>query len=109
MTTEMKEKFHYAELTDLHKKIAEEIANLAKDAGHEEFYKFIIKQFQIEEPIKYNLEESVFVEHAVDAGLYVNIQGWIIDPNDGVHYPIVSMSEDIRKLNAFTSSLIDKK
>jgi len=44
----MKEKFHYAELTELHKKIAEEIANLAKDRGHKEFYEFLVKQFQIE-------------------------------------------------------------
>lgn len=102
----MKEKFHYAELTELHKKIAEEIANLAKDRGHKEFYEFLLKQFQIVEPAQYNVEDSSFVKHAVEAGIYVNIQGWVIDPNDDVHYPIVSLSEDIRKLNKFTDGLL---
>jgi carbonic anhydrase len=102
----MKEKFHYAELTELHKKIAEEIANLAKEQGHTDFYKFVLKQFEIEEPVKYDLENSSFTQHAVEAGIFVNVQGWVIDPNDNIHYPVVSVSEDIRKLNKFTNGLL---
>ena len=104
----MKEElFDYGSINDQHKKAIFEVMMLAKQFGHDNFAEFLKFKFEIVEPNRYNLNESEFIQACEKNQVQYNIQGYVknsLDP-DAVHYPIVSITEDIRKLNTFIKNV----
>jgi hypothetical protein len=99
----MEELFDYGNITEEHKKVILEVIELARSSGNEMFAEFVKHKFQITEPIKFDLSESKFIEACEKHKFCYNIQGYVKDglQPDGMHYPIVSITEDIRKLEEF--------
>jgi hypothetical protein len=100
----MKEElFDYGNITSTHKKLLFEVIELAKQSGNDLFAEFIKHKFQIIEPNRFDLENSKFIESCKKHKFNYNIQGYVVDGlnPDAVQYPIVSITEDIRKLEEF--------
>lgn len=98
-----KELFDYGSINEEHKKVVLEIMELAKQSGNDVFAEFIKHKFQIVEPKKYDLAESKFVEACEKHNFKYHVMGYVVDGTnpDSIHYPIVSITEDIRKLEEF--------
>lgn len=93
--------FDYGSLNEDHKKAASEIARLLEDNGNEMIAELIKSKFQLTEPVRKKPEESIFVRACLENNIHCSIQGWVahgIGP-DAVHYPLISISEDVRVLD----------
>jgi hypothetical protein len=91
-----------AGLNETHKDAAIEIAKLAKEHGHTEFAEFILAKFQTIKRNEYDFEnESSFIKFLNKHEFKYWIMGWVKDGESpiGMHYPIISITEDIRKLD----------
>ncbi len=99
----MEELYDYGSISEDHKKIILEVMDLAKKTGNELFAEFLKHKFEIVEPNRYDLSESKFIDACEKHKFCYNIQGYVKEGNspDAVHYPIVSITEDIRKLEEF--------
>ena len=97
--------FDYGSINEDHKKAAEEIAGLVKSLGQNDLAELIKQRFKVQEPKRYDLSQSKFFQACQAAGIYCAVQGWVQVGTDidNVHYPLVGVSEDIRKLD----SLVD--
>lgn len=89
--------FDYRNITEEHKKVAEEIANILSDIGQPMLAELVKVKFQVVDRPKYKLDDSPFIDFCKKAGLHFTIQGYTIE--NGVEYPLVTLCEDIRKLN----------
>jgi len=105
-TENMKSVFDYGSLKQEHKDTAEEIAKILSDAGQDMLSTLIKEKFQLVEKPTYDWENSPFVLAAVEAGLYCNCQGTVVD--NGVNYQIVSITDDIRRLEKIIPAIINK-
>jgi hypothetical protein len=99
----MKQLFNYGDLKKEHKDAAAEIIDLAKQLGQDNLAEVIAHKFQLVEPNKFNIEDSVFAKACDSVGFKYWIMGWVAegDGPEAVHYPIVSITEDVRKLDNF--------
>jgi hypothetical protein len=89
--------FDYRSLNEDHKKAAEEIANILSGMGQPMLAELVKLKFEVIDRPKYNLNDSPFIDFCKKAGLHFTIQGYTID--NGIEYPLVTLCEDIRKLN----------
>lgn len=105
-TEGMKPVFDYGSIKQEHKDTAEEIVNILNSAGQSMLAEMIKTKFQLVEKPKYDWENSPFTLAAVEAGLYVNAQGTV--ENDGIEYQIVSITDDIRRLEKIIPVIINK-
>ena len=105
-TENMKPVFDYGSLKQEHKDTAEEIAKILSGAGQDMLATLIKEKFQLVEKPTYDWENSPFVLAAVEAGLYCNCQGTVVD--NGVNYQIVSITDDIRRLEKIIPAIINK-
>jgi len=102
----MEKVFDYGELKKEHKDTAEEIARILNEAGQSLLADMIKQKFEIVEKPTYDWENSPFVLAAVEAGLYCNCQGHVED--NGIRYQIVSITDDIRRLEKILPVVINK-
>lgn len=103
--------FDYGTITDEHKEAVQEVINLAKSLGNEEFAEFIKHRFKIVEPLRIPYDISSFYKECQKVGIKVHLMGYVQD-NGGSdptspYYPILSITEDIRKLDEFVKSIKD--
>lgn len=91
------------ELREDHIAAAKDIIQMAEETGQYEFAQMIRYKYGIAKIETYNMEESEFVQAARKSGLNVYAQGHIQVGygEEAIRYPIVSMSDDIRKFNEF--------
>lgn len=89
--------FDYRNINDDHKKAAEEIANILADSGQPMLSELVKLRFEVVERPKYNLNDSPFIDFCKKAGLHFVIQGYTVE--NGIEYPMITICEDIRKLN----------
>lgn len=90
--------FNYDDLNDEHKKAAIEFLSLLEK--HKDpliVTEMVKKQFNLTPKPKFKPDDSLFVQACIKSGTYVNIQGHVED--DGVLYPVCSITDDIRKLD----------
>ena len=99
----MKQLFNYGDLKKEHKDAASEIADLARQLGQDNLAEVIAHKFQLVEPNKFKIEDSIFAQSCDRAGFKYWIMGWVSegDGPDAVQYPIVSITEDVRKYDNF--------
>lgn len=96
--------FDYGSITEEHKSAAAEIVNLLDNLKLPMASELIKQKFQLVETPKYNMEDSNFVKECQKVGIHCAVQGWIKD-GEQKEYQIVSVTEDIRKLNDFINSI----
>jgi hypothetical protein len=103
----MKQLFNYGDLKKEHKDAAIEIAELARQLGQDNLADTIAHKFQLVEPNKFKIEDSIFAQACDQAGFKYWIMGWVAEGEgaDAIHYPIVSITEDVRKLDNFITSI----
>jgi hypothetical protein len=90
--------FNYGDLNDEHKKAAKEFLRLLDQHNDPLIVAELIKKnFGLKPKPQVKPEESLFVQACAKSGQYVNIQGHVED--DGVLYPVCSITDDIRKLD----------
>lgn len=96
---EVRPNFDYGNITFEHKEAVQEIVGLLKSMGHQEVAEIINARFKIVEPKRYDMNSSPFVQACMANHMYCGVQGYIQHGTDidAVHYPLISMSEDIRK------------
>lgn len=99
--------FNYGDLNEDHKKAAAEIASIIENSGNGMLADLIRSKFQVVEIPKYDLETSLFFQEAQKAGIFCAVQGFVqegIDQN-AKQYQLISICEDVRKLDRFIESL----
>jgi hypothetical protein len=92
--------FDYGSINDHHQEAAEEIIGLLRQMGIELPIKVISERFKLSEPNRFDFLETKFAKAARQADIFLGVQGFVVnhaDP-DKVEYPVISISEDVRKL-----------
>jgi hypothetical protein len=98
-TLEVIPNFDYGSITVEHKSAIIEVVGLLKSMGQHDIAKMVNTRFKIQEPNRYDLTQSPFVQACTATNIYCAVQGHIQSGTDldAMHYPLVTMSEDIRK------------
>jgi hypothetical protein len=107
------ELFDYRAINEEHKKAVQEVINLAKDAGNEDFAEYLKHKFEIIEPIKLEHTKTEFYRLCEKNDIKVWLMGWVqdgggLDPSVP-HYPVVSITEDIRKIEQLIAYIKNSK
>jgi hypothetical protein len=106
--------FNYAEITQAQKDAVEEIVAMYKNiqgVTPEEFEQLIKLKFNINDRKKYDLDKSKFYNICKKNNIYVVPQGYMIvgEGLDATEYPILSICEDVRKLEEFIDDIRSTK
>lgn len=101
--------FDYGSITEQHKEAIQEVVNLAKQSGNEMFAETIKHKFQLVEPILVNHKDTEFYKACTKNNIKVWTMGYVQDGggNDPTipYYPVVSITEDIRKIEKLIKTL----
>jgi hypothetical protein len=98
--TTKKHVFNYGEITADHKEAAEEIANFISGSGNEMLAELIKQRFKVTSIPRYDIKESKFANACVAAGVFPSVQGYLQEGDglDKKEYPLIGITEDVRKL-----------
>jgi len=104
--TKKLEPFDYGDIKEEHKRVAEEISELAYQIGQPMLAELIKQKFQLVEIKKYDLEQSEFLNSIKQAGIPWSVQGSMVEGEglDKVQYPLITINQDIRVLDAWFKS-----
>ena len=110
MAKEFETNFDYGELNknkDITKAVAEVINQCKNEGVSSDIIKNLEVKFKIKEPKKYNIENSPFLNWINSKGIDVSIQGFVKEGSgdDEIHFPIICINEDIRKMEALMMDL----
>ena len=110
MAKEFETNFDYGELNknkDITKAVAEVINQCKNEGVSSDIIKNLEVKFKIKEPKKYNMENSPFLNWINSKGIDVSIQGFVKEGSgdDEIHFPIICINEDIRKMEALMMDL----
>jgi hypothetical protein len=95
----MKELFNYDTINESHKEAAEEIFDLLSSSGQPVLAELVKTKFRLLPKNRFDMNNTEFITRCKDSQIFAALQGWITE--DGVDYPVVSITEDIRKLEEF--------
>ena len=92
--------FNYGDITEQHKEAAMEIASLIANSGNEMLAELVKQRFKVVEIPRYDINLSPFIDACKEAGVFAAVQGYLQEGSDleKIEYPLVSICEDIRKL-----------
>jgi hypothetical protein len=96
--SDIKPVFDYNAVTVQHKEAADEIANLLAAMGQEMIAELIKEKFKIVEKPKFPFQETEFVKACSEVGIFCAVQGWLVDGSGNMEFPIISISDDCRRL-----------
>jgi|AntAceMinimDraft_5_1070358.scaffolds.fasta_scaffold08386_4 hypothetical protein len=101
--------FDYGSITEQHKEAIQEVVDLATQSGNDVFAEFIKYKFQLIDPVRVDHKDTEFYKACAENDIHVWIMGYI---QDGVgndpsmpFYPVVSITEDIRKIEKLVEFL----
>tara|TARA_X000000368_G_C23034918_1_gene714177 strand:- start:1479 stop:1865 length:387 start_codon:yes stop_codon:yes gene_type:complete len=95
-------KFDFSDVKDEHKKAVNEACDILKEQGvNQNIIENLKLKFKIKEIPSYDIMKSPFVQYCLKNNVHVQPQGNITTAknNEPFLYPVVSVTEDIRKLN----------
>lgn len=92
--------FDYGSLNDDHRAAAQEIVEILQSMGNDHVAHAISHRFKLKEPNRMDHTKTKIFEACQTADIFLGLQGFLVDHSDPdkTEYPIVSISEDIRKL-----------
>lgn len=99
--------FNYGDITDEHKQAAKEIANLMEGMNQPMMAELIRERFQIKPIPKYDFTQHPFVKACEQADLFCAVQGHIRDGSGKLEYPVISISDDVRKFEKLFQIILD--
>lgn len=101
--------FDYGSITEQHKEAIQEVIDLATQSGNDVFAEFIKHKFQLVEPVRVDHKDTEFYKACTEHDIHVWTMGYIQDGggNDPSipFYPVVSITEDIRKIEKLVEFL----
>ena len=103
-------KFNFNEIKDEHKKAINEACEILEKQGvNEDIINNLKTKFEIKKIPSYDLMTSPFVQYCIKNGFHVQPQGNIteIKNKEPFLYPIVSVTEDIRKFNSVFDKIFE--
>lgn len=100
----MKQTHGNDDLTNDVKRVAESIALICEEYGQLDLAEKIRYDYQLKSIERFDLQKSIFYAIAKKNNINVRQQGWIKENN--IIYPLVSMDEDIRKLDKLIKNII---
>ena len=102
-----KQNYNYGEISDNDKRVIGEVISLAKAQGLDNFVEFLQHKFKIVEQPEFDFEESEFVKESAKHGLFVAVQGTIKsgDKPGDIVYPVISITDDVRKFDKFYNAI----
>jgi hypothetical protein len=92
--------FNYGGITEQHQEAAVEIANLIAESGNPILAELVKQRFKVVEVPRYDINLSPFIDACKEAGVFAAVQGYMQEGSglEKMEYPLVSICEDIRKL-----------
>ena len=101
--------FDFSDINITHKKLVRDIIKHLEEKGvdksiGEELHDF----YELEDVPEFDLKNSLFQQVMSKAGVYSNIQGFVKtkdEKGEKIKYPVVSVCEDIRKLDEAVANL----
>lgn len=101
--------FDYGSITEQHKEAIQEVVDLAKQSGNDVFAELVKHKFQLVEPVRVDHRDTEFYKACASNDIHVWTMGYVQDGggNDPSipYYPVVSITEDIRKIEKLVQSL----
>jgi hypothetical protein len=91
--------FNYGNITEEHKTAIREVISLCQLVGNSAFADMLKKKFELELPNRYDHEQHQFVKRCRELNIDVHVMGHLSDGS--AEYPIISITEDVRKLENF--------
>lgn len=106
--------FNYGLITSAQKDAVQEIINMygnIQGCSPEEFEQLIKLKFNINDRKKYDLDKSEFYNACKRNNIHIVTQGYIIVGTglDAIEYPLLSICEDVRKLEEFINDIRSTK
>ena len=95
-------KFDFREVKDEHKKAINEACEILKEQGvNEEIINNLKIKFKIKEIPSYDAMTSPFIQYCMKNDVHVQPQGFFteIKNNEPFLWPIIALTEDVRKFN----------
>ena len=100
--------FDYGNISEQQKEAVLEIMDLAKQQGNEVFAEILKHKFQIEEPVRVDHSNHIFTKACEESDIKLWVMGWVRDGDDETgapYYPVVSITEDIRKIDTLIDNI----
>ena len=103
--------YDYGNITDDDRILIREICEQLEKNGNESDSQFLKQQFQLKQAWQYDLANSPFVKICRDNDIKVSKQGYMTnhENNETREYPIISICEDIRKLEKLFTDILSLK
>ena len=103
----LKPVFDYGSINSDHMAAATEICDLIRNSGNEVLANAISQRFKLVEHVKFDHTATDFARACATAGVFLTIQGYVTNHDDPekIHYPIISITEDVRNLQALVDAI----
>jgi hypothetical protein len=106
MNKKVKYIFDYGNIKKEHKEAVEEVCKILNESNQNMISELLKAKFKIKENPKYDISLSLFLNILKNSKINYSIQGHINENN--IDYPIINISEDIRKLDKIIIEILDK-
>lgn len=99
--------FNYGDISEQHKEAAVEIAGLIANSGNPMLAELVKQRFKIVQVPRYDINQSPFIEACKSAGVFPAVQGYVQEgvDVDKMEYPLISICEDVRKLEKLVEAI----
>jgi hypothetical protein len=106
MSKKIKHMFDYGNVKKEHKEAVEEVCKILNESNQNMISELLKAKFKIKENPKYDISLSLFLNILKNNKINYSIQGHITENN--IDYPIINISEDIRRLDKIIIEILEK-
>jgi len=106
MSKKIKYMFDYGNVKKEHKEAVEEVCKILTESNQNMISELLKVKFKIKENPKYDISLSLFLNILKNNKINYSIQGHITENN--IDYPIINISEDIRRLDKTIIEILEK-
>ena len=106
MSKKVKYIFDYGNIKKEHIEAVEEVCKILDESNQNMISELLKAKFKIKKNPKYDITLSLFLNILKNNKINYSIQGYINENN--IDYPIINISEDIRKLDKIIIEILDK-
>lgn len=95
--------FDWRDIKPEHQQAAQEIADIMENMNQPMLAELIRQKFKVIPPTRYDLKQSEFVQECSKNNIGIMIQGYVDE--GGIQYPLIAITEDIRRLDKFIANV----
>ena len=107
---DMQPVFDYGNIKPEHQALIRDVLKIAPKDSHD-FKSKLSVLFKLENEDNYDLDDSIFIQYAKEAGLVTSKQGHITEKkgsNKPMNWPIISICDDVRKFDKLVEIIMQK-